>query len=75
MGIGVSLECAELFPRNPPIHLSSSIYRLTADYPGYNAFITLDGIERLGWWAHARRESADAQKVDQIAGLGVPAWC
>lgn len=43
---------------------------MTDDYAGYNAIALRDGIERLGCWAHARRELIDAQKVQPKGKTG-----
>ncbi len=36
---------------------------MTDDYAGYNALGAQAGVERLGYWTHARRKFVEAQKV------------
>ncbi|MGE6531124.1 IS66 family transposase [Pseudomonas sp. NPDC077382] len=45
-------------------------YLMTDDYAGYNAVAAQDGVERLACWAHARRKSVDAQKVQPKGKTG-----
>lgn len=43
---------------------------MSVDYAGYNAFAAQDGVERLGWWEHARRKFVEAQKVQSKGKTG-----
>ena len=43
---------------------------MTDDYAGYNAVGAQLGVERLSYWAHARRKFVDAQKVQPKGKTG-----
>lgn len=45
-------------------------YLMTDDYAGYNGIAALDGVERLGCWAHARRKFIEAQKAQPKGKTG-----
>ncbi|WP_122860483.1 IS66 family transposase, partial [Pseudomonas viridiflava] len=45
-------------------------YVMTDDYAGYNALGAQAGVERLGYWAHARRKFVEAQKVQPKGKTG-----
>lgn len=45
-------------------------YLMADDFAGYNAVAAQPGIERLGCWAHARRNFVDAQKVQPKGKTG-----
>lgn len=55
-----------------PLHLLDGYrgYLMTDDYAGYSAVAAQEGIERMGYWAHARRKFVDAQKVQPKGKTG-----
>ena len=45
-------------------------YLMTDDYAGYNGIAAVEGVERLGCWAHARRKFIEAQKAQPRGKTG-----
>src|SRR5690554_7926865 len=43
---------------------------MTDDYAGYNGIAAVEGVERLGCWAHARRKFIEGQKAQPRGKTG-----